>query len=125
MTKEERQKRSKELKADKAKAQLKREENKILLEKIHVLLRKDMPSAAAGSATEAAASAAQPEPQETLAGDILETSLAESGGPLNLNPFPSEEEDKDELPGIPHYRRCTVQTDSFSGYHRSLHPNSS
>ena len=96
--------------ADKAKAQLKREEHKILLGKTHVLLRKHMPSAAAGSATEAAANAAQPEPpQETSTGDILETSLGESGGPLNLNPFPSEEEDEDELPGVPNYRRSTVQ----------------
>ena len=127
MTKEERQKSLEELKArgkekalerkrakaeaDKAKAQLKREEHKILLEKTHALLRKYMPSAAAGSATETATSAAQPEPsQETLAGDILETSLVESGGPLNLNPFPSEEEDKD----VPHYRRSTVQTETVS-----------
>ena len=131
MTKEERQKRSKELKvqrkgkalerkrakteADKMKAQLKREEHKILLEKTHALLRKHMPSAAAGSGTEAAASAAQPEPpQEIPAGHILETSLVESGGPLNLNPFPSEEEDEDEPPGIPHYRRSTVQTETVS-----------
>ena len=103
------------IEADKAKAQLKREEHKILLEKTHALLRKHMPSAAAGSATEAAASADQPEPpQEIPAGDVLETSLVESGGPLNLNPFPSEEEDEDELPGVPHYRRSTVQTETVS-----------
>ena len=130
MTKEERQKRSEELKAqrkekvlerkrakteaDKVKAQLKREEHKILLEKTHALLRKHTPSAAAESATEAAASAAQPEPpQETLA-DVLETSLVESVGPLNLNLFPSEEEDEDEPPGVPHYRRSTVQTETVS-----------
>ena len=131
MTKEERQKRSKELRAqrkemalerkkakieaDKAKAQLKREEHKILLEKTHALLRKHTFSAAAGSATEAAASADQPEPpQEIPAGDILETSLVESGGPLNLNMFPSEEEDEDELPSVPHYRRSIVQTETVS-----------
>ena len=49
-----------------------------------------------------------------MAGDILETSLVESGGPLNLNPFPSEEEDEDEPPGVPHYRRSTVQTETVS-----------
>ena len=131
MTKEERQKRSEELKArrkekalerkrakteaDKAKAQLKREEHKILLEKTHVLLQKHTPSAAAGSATDTATSAAQPEPpQEKLAEDILETSLVESGGPLNLNPFPSEEEEEDEPHDVPHYRKSTVQTEIVS-----------
>ena len=129
MTKEERQKRSKELKVqrkgkalerkraktevDKVKAPLKREEHKILLEKTHALLRKHTPSAATGSATEAAASADQPEPpQEIPAGDVLETSLVESGGPLSLNLFPTEEED--ELPSVPHYKRSTVQTETVS-----------
>ena len=131
MTKEERQKRSKELKAqrkemalekkkakieaDKVKALLKWEEHRILLEKTHALFRKHTPSAAAGSASEAAASADQPEPpQEIPAGDVLETSLVESGGPLNLNPFPSEEEDEDELPGVLHFRRSTVHTETVS-----------
>ena len=129
MTKEERLKRSEELKArrkekalerkrakteaDKAKAQLKREEHKILLEKTHVLLQKHTPSATAGNATDTATSAAQPEPsQERSTEDILETSLVESGGPLNLNPFPSEEEEEDEPHGVPHYRKCTVQTET-------------
>ena len=49
-----------------------------------------------------------------MAGDVLETSLVESGGPLNLNLFPSEEEDEDEPPGVPHYRRSTVQTETVS-----------
>ena len=103
------------IEADKAKALLKWEEHKILLEKTHALLRKHMPSAAAGSPSEAAASADQPgPPQEILAGDVLETSLVESGGPLNLNPFPSEEEDEDEPPGDPHFRRSTVQTETVS-----------
>ena len=44
----------------------------------------------------------------------METSLVESGGPLNFNPFPSEEEDKDEPHGVPHYRRSTVQTKTVS-----------
>ena len=131
MTKEERQKRSEELKAqrkemalekkkakieaDKVEALLKWEEHKILLEKTHALLRKHMPSAAAGSASEATASADQPGPsQEIPAGDVLETSLVESGGPLNLNLFPSEEGDEDELPGVPHFRRSTVQTETVS-----------
>ena len=45
--------------------------------------------------------------------DILETSLVESGGPLNLNPFPSDEEE-DEPHGVPHYRKATVQTETIS-----------
>ena len=131
MTKEERQKRSEELKArrkekalerkrakteaDKAKAQLKREEHKILLEEAHALLQKHTPSAAAGSATDTATSTAQPEPpQEKLTEDILETFLVESGGPLNLNPFPSEEEEEDEPHAVPHYRKSTVQTETVS-----------
>ena len=49
-----------------------------------------------------------------MAEDILETSLVESGGPLNLNPFPSEEEDEEEPHGVPHYRKSTVQTETVS-----------
>ena len=131
MTKEERQKRSEELKArrkekalerkrakmeaDTAKAPLRREEHKILLEKTHALLRKHTPSAAAGSATDTATSAAQPEPpQERVAGDVLETSLVKSEGPLNLNPFSSEEEEEEEPHGVPHYKKATVQTETIS-----------
>ena len=46
--------------------------------------------------------------------DILETSLVESGGPLNLNLFPIEEEEEDEPHGVPHYRKSTVQTETVS-----------
>ena len=37
-------------------------------------------------------------------------------GPLlvSLYPFPSEEEDEDEPPGVPHFRRSTVQTETIS-----------
>ena len=37
-------------------------------------------------------------------------------GPLlvSLNPFPSEEEDEDELPSVPHFKRSTVQTETVS-----------
>ena len=102
------------MEADKAKAQLKRE-HKILLEKTHALLQKHTPSAAAGNATDTATSAAQPEPpQERAAGDILETSLVESGGPLNLNPFPSEEKEEEEPHGVPHYKKAMVQTETIS-----------
>ena len=74
-----------------------------------MLLQKHTPSAAAGCAIDTATSAAQPEPsQEKSREDILETSLVESGGPLNLNLFPSEEEEEDEPHGVPHYRKSTV-----------------
>ena len=109
------EKKKAKIEAEKAKALLKQEEHKMLLVKTHALLRKQTPSAAAGSASEAAASADQPgPPQEILAGDVLETSLVESGGPLNLNPFPSEEEDENEPPGDPHFKKSTVQTETIS-----------
>ena len=131
MTKEERKGKAKELKtrrkekalerkkamaeADKEKAKLKREEHKMLLEKMHALIQKNTPSAAAGSVTDTATSAAQPGPsQEKPTEDILETSLVESGGPLNLNPFPSEEEKEEEPRGVAHYRKSTVQTETVS-----------
>ena len=99
----------------KSKGSIKTGRTKMLLVKTHALLRKQTPSAAAGSASQAAASADQPRPpQEILAGDVLETSLVESGGPLNLNPFPSEEEDEDEPPGDPHFKKSTVQTETVS-----------
>ena len=44
----------------------------------------------------------------------METSLVESGGPLNLNSFPSEEEAEDEPHGVPHYRKSRVQTETVS-----------
>ena len=66
------EKKKAKIEADKVKVLLKWEEHKILLEKTHALLRKHMPSAAAGSASEAAASADQPgPPQEIPAGNIF------------------------------------------------------
>ena len=37
-------------------------------------------------------------------------------GPLlvRLNPFPSEEEDEDEPPSVPQFKRSTVQTETVS-----------
>ena len=45
----------------------------------------------------------------TPGADILETSIVESGGPLSLNPFPSEEDNEDEPVGGAHYTRSTVE----------------
>ena len=87
-------KRAKEEK-DQEKAQLKREEHRMLLAKTQALLQKCIPAAAAGSDTATATSAeihpAPPriEPLE----DPLETSLLESGPLLvSLNPFEGEDE---------------------------------
>ena len=45
----------------------------------------------------------------------METSLVESGPLLvSLNPFPSEEEDEDDPPSVPQFRRSTVQTETVS-----------
>ena len=57
-----------------------------------------------------------PEPSTSSQGrDPLETSLMESGPLLvSLNPFPSEEEDEDEPPSVPQFKRSTVQTETVS-----------
>ena len=87
----------------------------MLLEKMHALIQKNTPSAAAGIATHTATSATQPGPsQEKPTEDILKTSLVESGGPLNLNLFPSEEQEEDEPRGVAHYRKSMVQTETVS-----------
>ena len=104
--------------AGKEKAKLKREEHKMLLEKTHALLKRNPPSAAAGSAEveQATATVEVPAgpPKERQSADLLETSLVESGAPLNLNTFPSEEEDADEPVGGNWYTRSTVETETMS-----------
>ena len=50
-----------------------------------------------------------PEPS-TSGADIFETSIVESGGPLPLNPFPSEDEPDEGA----HYTRSTVETETVS-----------
>ena len=50
--------------------------------------------------------------QPTPVADILEMSLVECGGPLNLNPFPSD--DKEELVGDARYTRSTLETETVS-----------
>ena len=59
---------------------------------------------------------ALPEPSTSRQGtDPLETSLVESGPLLvQLNPFPSKEEDEDEPPSVPQFKRSTVQTKTIS-----------
>ena len=112
--------------ADKEKARLKREEHKVLLERTCALLNRNTPSAAAGSAMGTATVEIHPGPsKERQAVDILETSLVESGGPLNLNPFPSEEEEENKPNECACYMKSTVETDSLPSYHRSLCPCSS
>ena len=46
--------------------------------------------------------------------DLLKTSLVESGGPLNLNPFSSVEEDEDEPVAGTRYTRTTTGTETMS-----------
>ena len=80
---------------EKEKVQLNREEHRMLLEKTHALLQKNIPAAAAGSATATATSAEiHPAPPRTeTTNDPLETPLAESGPLLvSLNPFEGEDE---------------------------------
>ena len=133
MTKEERQKRSQELKAqrkakalqrkkakeekDQEKAWLKREEHKAVLKRAKELLSQTEPASTPVREEDAPPiPEVHPEPSTPGQGaDPLETSLVESGPLLvSLNPFPPEEEDEDEPPGVPHFRRSTVQTETVS-----------
>ena len=102
--------------AEKKKARLKREEHKMLLEKTCTLLQRNIPSAAAGSATDTATVEAHPgRPEERQAVDILETSLVESGGPLSLNPFTLEEEQEEDEPHEGAcYMKSTMETETVS-----------
>ena len=114
MMKEERQRKSEELKAQRKeralekkrakeeaareKAKLKREEHRMLLEKTQALLRRNPPAATTSRADNEPAAAADVEvhPTPTRAEqpeDPLETSLVESGPPLvSLDPFEGEDE---------------------------------
>ena len=111
MTKEERQKRSEELKAqrkekaverkkakeekDKEKAWLKREEHKAVLKRAKALLDRTEPASTAVHEEDAPITVElHPEPSASGEGtDPLETSLVEAGPLLvNLNPFKGEEE---------------------------------
>ena len=130
MTKEERQKRSKELKAQRKakalqrkkakeekdqKAWLKREEHKAVLKRAKELLSQTEPASTAVREEDTPPiPEVHPEPSTSGQGaDPLETSLVESGPLLvSLNPFPSEEEDEDEPPDVPHFRRSTVQMET-------------
>ena len=126
MTKEERQKAQGKAKAlqrkkakeekDQEKVRLKREEHKAVLKRAKELLSQTEPASTAVCEEDAPPiPEVHPEPSTSGQGaDPLETSLVENGGPLNLNRFPSEEEDEDELPGDPLFRRSTVQTETVS-----------
>ena len=112
MTKEERQRRADELKAqrkekslerkkakeeaDKEKARLKREEHKMLLEKAQALPKRNPPAATAVRAEEETATTVDvhPEPSGVKQSEnLLETSIVEPGPQLvSLNPFEGEDE---------------------------------
>ena len=133
MTKEERQKKSEELKAgrktkalqkkkakekkDQEKAQLKREEHKAVLKKAKELLSRTEPASTVVREEDVPPiPEACPEPSTSRKGaDPLETSLVEFGPLLvSLNPFPSKEEDEDEPPSVPQFKRSTVQMETVS-----------
>ena len=85
------------------------EEHKDMLRQADALKRK---AVAARSSTVLVPPAEAEEPTVTLpldpelptpGADILETSIVESRGPLNLNPLPSEEDNEDEPVGGAHY----------------------
>ena len=132
MTKEERQKQSEELKAerkakalqrkkakeekDQEKVWLKREEHKAVLKRAKELLSQTEPASTVVRAEDVPfILEALPEPSTSRQGtDPLETSLVESGPLLiRLNPFPSEE-DEAETPSVPQFKRSTVQTETVS-----------
>ena len=123
MTKEERQKKSKELKAerkakalqrkkakeekDQEKVQLKREEHKAVLKRAKELLSQTKPASTVVHEEDVPPiPEARPEPSTSRQGaDPLETSLVESGPLLvSLNPFPSKEEDEDKPPSVPQFK---------------------
>ena len=108
-------KRAKEEK-DQEKAQLKREEHKALLKRAKELLsRTELASTVEHAEDVPSILEALPETSTSRQGtDPLETSLVESGPLLVcLNPFPSEE-DEDEPPSVPQFKRSTVQTETVS-----------
>ena len=145
MTKEERQKQSEELKAerkakalqrkkakeekDQEKVWLKREEHKAVLKRAEELLSQTEPASTVVCAEDVPSILeALPEPSTFRQGtDPLETSLVESGPLLvRLNSFPSKEEDEDEPPSVPQFKKIySTNRGSLPNYHQILHPNSS
>ena len=89
---------------DQEKVRLKREDHKAVLKRAKELLSQTEPASTAVHEEDAPPfPEVHPEPSTSGQGaDPLETSLVESGPLLvNLNPFPSEEEDEDEPPSVP------------------------
>ena len=102
---------------DQEKVQLKREEHKAVLKRVRELLSQTKPASTVVCAKDVPPiPEAHPEPSTSRQGtDPLETSLVESGPLLiSLNPFPSKEEDEDEPPSVPQFKRSTVQTKTVS-----------
>ena len=99
------------------KAWLKREEHKAVLKRAKELLSQTEPASTVVREEDVPPiPEACPEPSTSRQGaDPLETSLVKSSPLLlSLNPFPSEEEDEDEPPIFPRFRRSTVQTETVS-----------
>ena len=95
---------------------LKREEHKAVLKRAKELLSRSEPASTVVCAEDVPSILeALPEPSTSRQGtDPLETSLVESGPLLvQLNPFPSEE-DEDDPPSVPQFKRSTVQTKTIS-----------
>ena len=102
---------------DQEKAWLKREEHKAVLKRAKELLSRTEPASTVVHEEDVPPiPEARPEPSTSRQGaDPLETSLVESGPLLvSLNLFPSEEEDEDEPPSVPQFKRSTVQTETVS-----------
>ena len=102
---------------DQEKVWLKREEHKAVLKRAKELLsRPELASTVVCAEDVPSILEALPEPSTSRQGsDPLETSLVESGPMLvHLNPFPSEEEDEDDPPSVPQFKRSTVQTETIS-----------
>ena len=97
---------------------LKREEHKAVLKRAKELLSRSEPASTVVHAEDVPSILeALPEPSTSRQGTgPLETSLVESGPLLvRLNPFPSkEEDDEDEPPSVPRFKRSTVQTETIS-----------
>ena len=104
--------------AEEAKFQKLQNEHKGMLERAEALKRKVTTSATVYVPLPEGAESVVILPldtdQPTVDPDLLETSLVESGGPLNLNPFPSEEEDEEEAAGGTRYAKSTVETKTVS-----------
>ena len=102
--------------AKEAKFQRLQDEHREMLERTEPLKRKITTSATVSvpppEGTEPVVILPLDTDQPTANPDLLETCLVESGGPLNLNPFPSEEEDEGEPTGGTRYTKSTVETET-------------